>query len=390
MEAENKNKRYFVIIFKLLILAAFVYGLILIIGFFSIKYGFTNTQGKVDENNESFKQSVEKSDRIAELEKEKNDTLLQEKLQDDANRELEKIKNINLCQIEAIGDFAPLNAKRILETYEKTESDGLVAKMIIAIELRLNQNQEFKNKIEKCNGENIYVIDTLKGRFEFSEANNIFPWMNDEEWKAISSALARDRDAIIKAGEKVNIAPRLIASCLIVEQLRLFHSQRELFKKVFEPLKILGNANKISLGVMGIKEATAAKIEENLKNSTSEYYLGKDFENILDYPNGTNSEDRYARLTSEADNHYYSYLYGALYLKQMMEDWKKCGYDIKYRPEIIGTLFNVGFPQCKPKADPKVGGSAIKIGDAKYSFGSLAYEFYYSGEMLDEFPYIFK
>ena len=60
---------------------------------------------------------------------------------------------------------------------------------------------------------------------------------------------------------------------------------------------------------------------------------------------------------------------------------------MEYRPEIACTLYNVGFAQSKPKADPKVGGSGIAVGDAKYSFGSLGYEFYYSGELLDAFPY---
>jgi hypothetical protein len=71
-----------------------------------------------------------------------------------------------------------------------------------------------------------------------------------------------------------------------------------------------------------------------------------------------------------------------------MKQWKDAGYDIKYRPEIVGTLFNVGFPQSKPKVNPQVGGSQILAGGQKYSFGSLAYEFYYSGELLYEFPYV--
>jgi hypothetical protein len=72
----------------------------------------------------------------------------------------------------------------------------------------------------------------------------------------------------------------------------------------------------------------------------------------------------------------------------MLSQWEHAGYDIKYRPEIATTLFNVGFPQSKPNADPKVGGSGIKVGDAEYSFGSLGYEFYYSGELFDAFPYV--
>ena len=179
----------------------------------------------------------------------------------------------------------------------------------------------------------------------------------------------------------------MIVANMIVEQLRLFNSEREIFKKFFEPLKILCSANKISLGVMGIKEKTAIDIENHLKDPASVFYLGKEAENILDFSTSENIvQERYNRLASEKD-HYYSYLYGGLYLKQIIKQWGKEGYDIKYRPEIIGTLFNVGFPQSKPNPDPKVGGSKIKIGEKEYSFGSLVYEFYYSGEILEEFPY---
>ncbi|MFZ2192983.1 MAG: hypothetical protein WAV31_01955, partial [Candidatus Moraniibacteriota bacterium] len=185
----------------------------------------------------------------------------------------------------------------------------------------------------------------------------------------------------------VGIEPRLIVSALIVEQLRLFHSQRELFKKFFEPLKILGNATKISLGVMGVKEATAIETENHLKDASSPYYLGPEYEHLLDLNSGNPTQERFSRLTDDK-NHYYAYLYGAIYMKEMMMQWERSGYSIAYRPEIVGTLFNVGFPQSKPNPAPKVGGSKITISDGAYSFGSLSYEFYYSGELIDEFPYI--
>jgi hypothetical protein len=172
----------------------------------------------------------------------------------------------------------------------------------------------------------------------------------------------------------------------MVEQLRLFYSQRELYKKYFEPLQILANSNKISLGVMAIKEETATAVEAHLKDPSSPYYLGPEFEHLLDYPADSDiATVRYQRLTSS--NHYYNYLYGALYLKQMMTQWQKAGFDISHRPEIIGTLFNVGFPQSKPNANPQVGGSTVLIDQTNYTFGRLAYEFYYSGELDDIFPY---
>ncbi len=354
---------------KVLAIFLLIYVVVLIGAFFGVRYGLTNTTGVVDKESEAFQQS---DDDIKKFESFDGQDV----------KDVDELESKINCQINVIDEFAPINAQEIRQTYINTKSKALAFKMILAVSLRLNDSVEFKKDMDMCTGKQTPVG---KLPVDIRDGKNIFPWMNDEEWKSIVSATTKnDKDAILRAGEVIGIEPRLIVSCMIVEQLRLFHSQRELFKKVFEPLKILGNANKISLGVMGIKEATAAQIEDHLKDASSPYYLGKNFEHSLDKITGSTFD----RLTSEDGHHYNSYLYGALYLKQMMSQWKNAGFDIQYRPEIVGTLFNVGFPQSKPKADPKVGGSAINIGDAKYSFGSLAYEFYYSGEMQDEFPYV--
>ncbi|MFO0495027.1 MAG: hypothetical protein ACK50Y_05805, partial [Flavobacteriia bacterium] len=81
------------------------------------------------------------------------------------------------------------------------------------------------------------------------------------------------------------------------------------------------------------------------------------------------------------------YMYAALFLKQVKMQWEKAGFPIDHRPEILVTLFNVGFPQSDPKNNPKVGGSTIKINEKPYSFGAIGYQFYYSGELYDLFPF---
>lgn len=52
--------------------------------------------------------------------------------------------------------------------------------------------------------------------------------------------------------------------------------------------------------------------------------------------------ERIQRLTNEKD-HYYSYLYAAIYMKELMTGWKKSGFDISDRPEIVATLYNIIF-----------------------------------------------
>jgi hypothetical protein len=85
-------------------------------------------------------------------------------------------------------------------------------------------------------------------------------------------------------------------------------------------------------------------------------------------------------------DHYYSYLYTAYFLRQFQAHWEKEGFDLSNRPEILGTLFNLGYQKSKPKKNPEVGGSTFAIGGKDYTFGGLCFEFYYSGELLKEFP----
>ena len=367
-------------IIKFLAVFAVCYLIFLSCGFFAVRYGITNTSGAVDANNDKFQKNADIIKSIARVEAASDSNI----------GFIEKIKNENFCKINAIGEISKLNAERIFTTYQKTQSDSLSSKMILAVVLRLKDNVAFQDKILNCENSSLrvaYASEVAKMDFSQNDGQNIFTWANEAEWNAIKNGVLKDKEAINRAGNLVGIEPRIIVASLIVEQLRLFHSQRELFKKFFEPLKILGNSTKISLVVMGIKEATAIDTERHLKDPDSPYYLGAQSEHLLDLNSSDQVQERFAHLTDDK-NHYYSYLYGAVYLKEILSQWKSAGYDIKYRPEIIGTLFNVGFPQSKPNSAPKVGGSKISISDGEYSFGSLAYEFYYSGELAEDFPYL--
>lgn len=211
-------------------------------------------------------------------------------------------------------------------------------------------------------------------------------WAKTEEWKTFSEAIKKDKEVLSRVESETSIPARMIVSALAVEQLRLFTSEREVYKQAFYPLKILGTQTQFSWGVMGIKQETALRVEQNLKDTSSPFYLGKDFENKLDFKTLDQDQERFARITDEHDR-YYAYLYGALYIKEFIDGWKKSGQgDINNRPEIIGTLYNIGFNHFEPKADPQVGGAEIEIDGIKYSFGRLTYEIYNSGELLDIFP----
>lgn len=228
------------------------------------------------------------------------------------------------------------------------------------------------------------IIDEQRNSFVRKEIS-VPEWTHSEEWSALKEAVLRDKDSIRKAASSADISPRLVVSLLVVEQLRLFYDNRELFKTVFAPLKILGNQSQFSWGVMGIKQETAAEAEQYLQNPLSPFYPGEKYQHLLDFETNTPDKERFDRLVNGGDR-FYSYLYAALIVKELESQWKHAGHDIADRPDILATLYNIGFRHSKPNAEPKSGGAAIPIGSTTYSFGSLAAEFYYSDELLGDFP----
>jgi len=234
------------------------------------------------------------------------------------------------------------------------------------------------------------IIDTQNSAFWQSGLNGIHPpadtkWAQTEEWQVVKAAVSKDTDLITHVSAVTGVDERLIVAQLVAEQLRLYTSEREMFKSVFAPLKILGSQSQFSWGIMGIKEDTAINIENYSKDPSSPFYPGPTYSRLLDFKTDNPTQERFDRITDEHD-HYYDYLYTALYIKEIEAQWKKAGFDISNRPEILSTLYNIGFTHSTPNANPQVGGAEIDINGSTYSFGSLAYQFYYSNELVDLFP----
>lgn len=231
------------------------------------------------------------------------------------------------------------------------------------------------------------VIDAQENSFLQKDASGYtrFPLSHTPEWIAFRQAVAKDKQLIEKTSKETGVPPRILISLLVPEQMRLFHSDRPLFKKIFEPLKILGSQSQFSWGIFGIKDETARAIENNLKDTSSPFYLGQSFENALNFKTTDKDQERFSRIIDEHD-HIYGYLYAALYIAQIEKQWKDAGFTIENRPEILATLWNIGFAHSNPNSDPKSGGAPIDIDGITYSFGTLAGSFYYSDEMIEIFP----
>ncbi len=235
------------------------------------------------------------------------------------------------------------------------------------------------------------IVDSQRAAFlagGASTATSTSPaWSSGEEWQTFKAAVLKDKADIDRAASLSGVPSRLIVANLAVEQLRLFYSNRELFKQIFAPLKVLGDQSQFSWGVMGLKQETAQAIENNLKDPASVFYPGAQYSRLLDFKTTDIDSERFARIIDEKSR-FYSYLYAGLYMREIETQWKKAGYDISDRPDVLSTLFNIGFQHSQPKAGPQVGGAEIDIGGKTYSFGGLAAEFYDSNELIAEFPRI--
>jgi hypothetical protein len=334
----------------------------LTVAYLAIHFRWTDEKGSVDKNSRYLSESQEK---------------YKEDVKKDSIRNyLYKVEALQ--RISILNKHFPKNAQLVLTAFEHGEDVTEVLRMLDAIDLSQKSNVAYHSEVSEYKKNKKSLINK---KFK----NNAIEWMNVPEWETLKIAIQKDKHLIDSVEKVTGVEGRLIVACLVGEQIRLFNSNREIYKSYIGPLKVLSVESKFSFGVTGIKEHTAQKIEGYMKDKSSVFYLGEEYENLLDFSTDDSTSERISRLTNYR-NHYYSYLYAALFLKQVKQQWEKEGFPIDKRPEVLVTLFNVGFPQSKPKSNPKVGGSTVKIHEVPYTFGMIGYHFYYSGELFDAFP----
>ena len=346
----------FIVVFALI-------GLFLTTAFFAVKLHVTDDPGAVDYNDRYFQELKDKYGQS----KTNDSTTVN-------NREATFFHNVLV-----LNKYYPDNSLYILNAYLKSRNLGEAERMVGAVNLYMQDNKGYKTEI------NEFEISKSKDSTKRNSGSD-FEWMNISEWGDFKLAVAKDKPLIDSVANLTDVEPRLIVAVLVGEQIRLFNSEREAYKKWIGPLKILSVESTFSLGVTGIKVPTAQTIERNLKDKQSVFYLGEKYEHLLDFQTNNLEDERFKRLTSYK-NHFYSYLYAALNIKQMKMQWERAGFPIGDRPEILATLYNIGFEVSIPKENPVVGGSTVMIHRKPYSFGAIAYEYYYSGELFDLFPF---
>jgi hypothetical protein len=367
IQEEKKKKKYrflrltyFTVLHLLSIFAVF-----LMLTALAVKFKWTNEKGNVDINNRYF----------SSMAKQYGSDLKSKK----AN--LAREESILLQKIGLLAKYSPLDASKINNAYFATKEISIAQRMFDAAALLLKDNKLFQKELRK-----IKAKSNKKSLFEFS---------NYTVWKTFCDAVRKDKAAIDSASRITGVESRLIVMCLVGEQVRMFNANRERFKQYVYPFSSVILPKNRGYGVTSILEHTALQIEKNLINPKSEFYPGDYFYKTLNTTDAApglvidsikaHQHKTIQRLIMGGD-HFYSYLYTAFLIRQYQAHWQRSGEDLSYRPEIIGTLFNLGFHKSKPKKNPEVGGSNFTVGNKEYTFGGLCYEFYYSGEMLKDFP----
>lgn len=346
----------FIVVFALI-------GLFLTTAFFAVKLHVTDDPGAVDYNDRYFQELKDKYGQS-----DTNDSSIVN------NKEATFFHNVLV-----LNKYYPENSLFILNAYLKSHNLPEAERMVGAVNLYMQDNKGYNAEIKEFEVKNSKVGSQRN-------SGSVFEWMNIAEWEDFKLAVAKDKPLIDSVSNLTDVEPRLIVAVLVGEQIRLFNSDREAYKKWIGPLKILSVESTFSLGVTGIKIQTAQMIERNLKDRESVFYLGEKYEHLLEFQTNNMEDERFKRLTSYK-NHFYSYLYAALNIKQIKMQWERAGFPIADRPEILATLYNIGFEVSLPKANPIVGGSTMMIHRKPYSFGTIAYEYYYSGELFDLFPF---
>lgn len=352
-----------IILFKNVFIFTFaILGFSNILLFLATKFQWTNESGIIDKNDRLFQEIVE-TKKITVTE---NDSLI-------SHYQYNLLEGKIFQKLLKLNNSYPQNAHLIYAVYRKTKDIELANAMLMAGSISLPKINDSLTS---------FSIDTIKNNSKY-----IQNWMNSKKWEVLKEILIMEKTSIDSAALITGVDSRIILCCLIGEQMRIFNQNRERVKNFLGPFRKLAFMTNLSYGVTGIKEGTAILVENYLKDSSSVYYLGKEYEHLLDYKKTDNIKEERLNRLKNYNNHFYSYLYTALILKQTKVRWEKEGYDISNRPEILATLYNIGFWKSKPKKNPRAGGALFIVNNDSCTFGGVAFDFYYSGQLYNEFPY---
>lgn len=145
------------------------------------------------------------------------------------------------------------------------------------------------------------------------------------------SKIIERKEMILLASEKFDVNPTFLSAVIYTERTKNYDWTDEAFD---EAIARVGQNS--SLGFSQVKMKTAYFIERQLSDSTSKFYCGKKYENILMV-----SKTPF-QIIEKLQNDSLNILYASAYLRVIQSFWSNSGYSIDDKPEIIGSLYQLG------------------------------------------------
>ncbi len=162
------------------------------------------------------------------------------------------------------------------------------------------------------------------------------------------SKLEDQKSNIEYASKTFDINPDFLKAIIYVERSNNYNWQDEYFDDY-----LAQKGQNSSIGFCQVKMKTAYWIECQLSDSTSKYYPGKKYKNILLV--SQSPQEIIEKLEGDRTN----LLYASAYMRIIQSYWESRGFSIDDRVDIIATIFSYGIfsrstgEPLKPNADPK-------------------------------------
>ena len=133
-----------------------------------------------------------------------------------------------LHRVLILNTYYPKNAEYILAAYKKGVDEHEIMRMIDAVDIELKKDMRYMADVKKHRSSR----RNFKRQYTHKSA---FEWMNIAEWGVFKEAVVKDRALIDSVASVTGVEGRLIVSCLVGEQIRLFNSNREAYKQWIGP-----------------------------------------------------------------------------------------------------------------------------------------------------------
>ena len=196
--------------------------------------------------------------------------------------------------------------------------------------------------------------------------------------KTVNESMDELAPSINKYSNELGVDARIVAGVIYVEMFRNLTTEKGFIEQKLESRHVTRTLLKIKGHTVGIGQIHMQVMErciENFNNPNSPFYMGKEFENYVTWKDFDKAEEA-KNYVDELGIHHSEYTnpdaqikFVAAMIAQLQTQWKNAGYDISDKPEILGTLYNLGFDKSNPKANPRSGGSINFIFGKEMRFG---------------------